>query len=177
LDLPKDPAVQVLDKRDKEALIKVDLRNFKRLRLTALFTGPCQRWALDVGDSSTNDGYGGDAGTRFYDAELELRDGALSVYGSDLLQAAPRHLKTWNKAVAAGDTVTLEIANEEFSFEGPSGPKSMKDKALFALAGQSDPDNGYAVDYDIYIGVNRVISGRPDRKGSGIGRLKVELIP
>ena len=176
LDVPQDKAVQVLDSNKTDALIKVDMRQYRRLRLTAHFTGPSQRWSLDVGDSSTNDGYGGDAGNRFYDAEVEIRDGVLDAYGSDLLGDAPRRMKTWSKAVTQGDTITLEIANEELSFNGPSGPKYLHDKALFALAGQSDPDNGGQVDYDVYVGVNRVISGRADRKGSGVGRLKVELI-
>src|SRR4051812_45913335 len=54
----------------KEAVLKVDLTGCTSARLVAQYEGLPHDWTLNIGDSPTNDGFGGDAGTTDNDAEL-----------------------------------------------------------------------------------------------------------
>ncbi len=55
------------------------------------FSGPSVEWSFNLGDSNTNNGWGGDSMTAINDAEIQILNGNLEVYGSDLLDRYPEY--------------------------------------------------------------------------------------
>lgn len=180
LDLPSE-AVEVTNSQGKTALVHIDMQNHKRLVLDLEFSGPSVDWSFNLGDSNTNNGWGGDSSTAIHDAEIQILNGNLEIYGSDLLDHYPeyppkkRFMKAWKNVVDDdGGTVRIEIADGEVTYIDSEGRRdSYHHPALFALAGQDDPEAG--VNYDLYLGVNRVVAG--GRVGSGLSRVQVRLLP
>lgn len=180
LDLPNE-AAEVIDSHGNTALVHIDMKNHKRLVLDLEFSGPSVEWSFNLGDSNTNNGWGGDSSTAIHDAEIQILNGNLEIYGSDLLDDYPeyppnkRFMKAWANVVDdGGGTVRIEIADGEVTYIDPEGRRdSYLHPALFALAGQDDREAG--VNYDLYLGVNRVVAG--GRVGSGLSRVQVQLLP
>lgn len=135
------------------------------------FGGPSQDWSFNLGDSPSNNGWGGDGGDFSNDAELEIVNGKLDVFGSDDLSGEAKILlRGRDLGIRPGRTVHFEIANGEVRADKDV---HLKHPALFALDGQ--PDREGPVNYDLFIGVNRVVAG--GRFGSGVAAVKVRLLP
>ena len=160
LDLPGRD-VEVLQNQAEQALLKVNMREHRRLKLKLDFDATPSGWSVNLGDSPSNNGYGGDAGQFSNDAEVQLLDEGLSVYGSDLLGEGSHLFKSWAVKIRAGQSMIWEIADGEFVCQGVG---ELRHPALFALAGQ--PDREGQVNYDLFIGLNRVVGG--GRSGSGL---------
>src|SRR6185295_18943356 len=54
----------------KEAVLKINLKDCTKATIWAQWEGLPTAWTLNIGDSPTNDGFGGDAGTTTKDAEM-----------------------------------------------------------------------------------------------------------
>ena len=66
------------------AVVRVDFSGpFNRARLTLEYDKP-KLWTLDVSDSATGDGYGGDNGTTSNMAETQVFNRQLRIYGNSL---------------------------------------------------------------------------------------------
>lgn len=177
LELPEQ-GVEVVRQEGDTAFVHIDMPEHKRLALEIEFSGPSREWSLNLGDSDTNNGWGGDSGTAMHDAELQVYNGSLDVYGSDLLDHDPdygnkvRFMKRWENVAQVGGVLRIEVADGEVTYIDSEGRRdTLRHRGLFALAGQEDPDAG--VNYDLYLGVNRVVNG--GRSGSGVSRVKVSL--
>src|SRR5690242_10735651 len=64
-----------------KAAYKIRMTGYRRLDLFASVCNP-SGWWLHLGDSPTNDGYGGDYGSTDHDAEAHMIDNALFYYSS-----------------------------------------------------------------------------------------------
>lgn len=126
---------------------------------------------VNIGDSATNDGRGGDGGTQERDAELEIVNQQLRVYRSDI--GGSGRLSNHTLALDDGG---LKICVEDESVQWGNPRSQLSDSGLFALNGQADTGGA---NFDIFAGFNRVISGAPGngRVGSGLASVLIFLEP
>jgi len=122
-------------------------------------------WTLNVGDSQSNNGFGGDGGDQSNDAEMQLYGSKLSVFGRD--GTPRRNVLNLTSAVAPG-AFSVEVSNERLVWTGGD----LNSEYLYALAGQ--PDFEGPVNYDVYAGFNRTI-GNGSRRGSGLSSVTITL--
>ena len=175
-------ALHVIEQGYGQALLRLTLdpatTGYDRVRFDVTYAGTPNGWSLNIGDSAGNNGQGGDAGQQSNDAEVQLVDGALAVYGNDdtparEAQAGQRQLFALADAVRGGETLSLEVANERLGINYGGGIEVVDSPYLFALAGQ--PDGSGPVNQEIYAAFNRTIDG--SRSGSGISQVVVTLYP
>ncbi len=133
---------------------------------------PGGTFSVNIGDSATNNGYGGDAGTQSNDAELQIgATGAISVYGNDYSSSSKLDI---NSFVSGPSTVNLTVEDEYLGWDNNNGVAGgLNLPFLYALDGQTD-DEG-SENYDIFAAFNRVISSN-SRLGSGVSGVTVTLI-
>ncbi len=128
-------------------------------------------WTVNIGDSSSNNGYGGDYSTQSNDAEMQVHGTALGVYGKD---GTPSQPLASMSGVAALDTfLTLEIGDERLDWDNRDGEAdTLISPYLYALDGQ--PDSEGPVNYEIFAGFNRTV-GSSYRDGTGVSYVTVIL--
>lgn len=181
LELPPEGGVQLLEQDGESALLHINMEGHKSLYLELEFNGPSLNWSFNLGDSNTNNGWGGDSMTAVNDAEIQILNGNLDVFGSDLLDHYPeyppkqRFMKSWKNVVGNnGGLVKVIVADGQVTYIDPSGAKdTYKHPALFALAGQEDAEAG--VNYDLYLGINRVVLNS-GRGGSGLSAVRLSYL-
>ncbi len=141
---------------------------------------------VNVGDSATNDGGGGDSGTQSNDAELTIgvpvgedaelfddlqifgQDGTSEARGTALIGTATNVVKdTETIQVTAGPKTALSYSNTKFPISN-----TLKSVWLYALQGEADSEG--SMNYDIYAAFNRVIDSNA-RWGSGVSKVSVCL--
>jgi hypothetical protein len=135
-------------------------------------------WTVDICDSQSCNGWGGDAGHTSNAAEVEVVNTSFNAYRNTLHghpDATGEPLSLFGKAVSIteGSTVSLEISDERVGWDFPNEQGELVSDRLFTLNGQI-PTYG-TVDYDIYAAFNRVISGT-SRNGSGAGLVRITLV-
>ncbi|MCB0074024.1 MAG: VWA domain-containing protein, partial [Caldilineaceae bacterium] len=144
---------------------------FTRARFEIRYDQAAVGYSVNIGDSISNDGDGGDARDQSNDAELQILDNTVSVFASDYLVESrqDRLLAEWRGGIAVDpSTYVFEIADGSVRFEGFGDVES---PYLFALDGQSDREG--PVNFDIYATFNRNITG--DRLGVGVRNVTVTL--
>ena len=161
------------------------------------FDKPVSEFVLDIGDSPTNNGYGGDAGTTFHEAETMILREKLEVYTASRKPglATVDKLLSVDLPPLAGHFLDLEVCDQTLSV---SLPNSATGKALswklntrvsgllYDLHPQESPEGHPAPkrrDAGIFASFNRVIhdkSGTPnpaDRTGTGVKAVEIRLSP
>ncbi|SHJ42559.1 hypothetical protein SAMN02745163_01935 [Clostridium cavendishii DSM 21758] len=130
---------------------------------------------VDIGDSSTNDGYGGDSGTQSNDSELQIENGTLNIYASDAGQR--QLLFSEPNCAPANGKIRIEISNNTVTYFNYTTKvsKTWTSPYIFALNGQADSEG--PVNYKIYAGINRVVNEYSNRTGVGVTNTKVTFIP
>jgi len=161
------------------------------------FEGEPAGLSVNIGDSPTNDGHGGDADTTRFDAELMVQgDGLLSIFGSDRHGAPVGSEQILGLASLpfADRVVELEVCDQSirFAIEAADGEKGISGLLNEASSGDllaiRRPDvaagaSGEAgADARIFAAFNRVIhrrTGRPaqNRFGTGVRRVEISLTP
>ena len=108
---------------------------------------------------------GGDGNDLKYDAEADGQGHNINVYGNDHCKPVSK-LFPFNNAIAPNvNHVTIWIGNEYIRVTNDAGfDKHVCSDCLYALNGQPDA----TVNLDIYVALNRVVSGRKDRDGVGV---------
>jgi len=131
---------------------------------------PCG-WTVNLGDSPTNDGFGGDAGSTVHNAEIQIKDENLSVYNASGNAALVSNLATAHLALT-DSALKLVVKNQFISWGNPYTfmTSTAASSLLFAIP---DPTVAAADQSAVYLGLNRVITGRPDRVGYGARRVLV----
>jgi len=135
---------------------------------------------VDIGDSPTVDGFGGDAGTTPKAAEVHLEDRSLSVY-SDLVHHTVDNLLGLELPDLGGRVLELRVCDQFLGF-GITGA------AHGGLRGEMHAVNSQRLftvteeDHSLWAAFNRVIhvrGGRPaqGRSGSGVRRVEIYLTP
>lgn len=135
------------------------------------YEGLPSAWTVDLGDSPTNDGFAGDAGTTDNDAELWVLDENLSVANGGALAVVNNPLVLQHLALT-DSSMKFAVKNQFVSWGGPYGlAQSPASKFLFAIP---DPTVPAADQRAIYLGLNRVIAGTY-RSGCGARRVLVSF--
>ena len=160
-----------------QTLMKLNLdRNdsgFRRAIFDVAYGSNPTGWTVNIGDSDTNDGFGGDYATQSNDAELEVQNGLFSIYGKDGTPSQP----LFRTAGFEDDFTfaTFEISDQKVVYDNHDGiAGSLTSTYLYALNGQADSEG--PVNYDLFAAFNRVIAG-DYRSGTGVREVTIKLLP
>lgn len=128
-------------------------------------------WTVHIADSPTNDGYGGDAGTTLYNAELWINQQILWVASNRTPGGNDNELAQENLVLNYG-ALKFVVKDQHISWGPPYNVlETPHSKKLFALPDPSNPAEGYS----IYLGLNRVVANDPVRQGCGLQRALVTI--
>lgn len=159
-------------------VVKVDLTGLAGLRVRATYGAPPRGLSLNVGDSSTNNGFAGDGCTQSRDAETHVSDGNLLIFGNDhtlprMTKDGHRQLRLVEGLVGAGTELVLTVRDESLEWAIPALDRrdALLSPALFALGGQEDTEG--PPNADVFVAANRCIAG-DYRSGSGLVKLVLE---
>ncbi len=132
------------------------------------YEGLPSAWSFNIGDSSTNDGFAGDAGTTEHDAELWILNENLSLANGGSIINNPQVFQN----LSLTDSVMKFVVKNQFvSWGQPYGfAQAPATQDLFAIPDTSVPA---ADQRAIYLGLNRVIVNRADRTGCGARRVLI----
>lgn len=137
--------------------------------------GTVAGWSLNIGDSPTNDGYGGDSASNSNDAELQILNNTLSVYASDYGQSKLIRSEPGIVPTTSSRNIRFKISNNKVEYwknKDQSTKKTVTNSNLFAFDGRNDAEG--PEDYKLYLGINRVIGGTA-RTGTGIRLVDIYL--
>jgi hypothetical protein len=137
---------------------------------TAYFTveyeGTPWGWTVNLGDSPTNDGYGGNSGGAEHAAEIQVLNQQLTVYNDPKIPGQVDSMLNQQVSLTNG-SLKFGIADEILAVGQPRTILATPvTKTLFQIPDSNLASNDPARSL-IYAGFNRVVSGRPDRYGCG----------
>lgn len=156
-----------------QAWLKATLGYGQRAVFTVRYDAVPSGWTVDIGDSSTNNGWAGDAGTQRNDAEMQVAGRSFTVYGRDGTPVQPL-FNFDNPGLGPGSVGTFDVSDQKLCWNLPGTDGCLNSSYLYALNGQPDSEPG-GVNFDIYAGFNRVISGPGSRVGSGVTSVTVQI--
>lgn len=138
------------------------------------YQGTPSGWTVNIGDSPTNNGFGGDSsGSPDSEAEAQVLDQALSVYNSFNPSIDPPGMvdRIFHQELALTNGAAKFVVCDQFlSYGQPYGVlQTPVIKRLYALP---DPAISNSL---IYAGFNRVVSGPGSRIGQGARRVTISL--
>jgi len=139
---------------------------YKQANFVVEYEGIPEGYSLNIGDSPTNDGWSGDAGTASC-AELQIGTQTLKVYGKAYGPGQCHTYGTQNYVLQDG-ALKIVIRDKFVSVGQPYMP--MQDAELYQL-----PDVGRPDGFKIYAAFNSVVSQRQDRVGKGLRRVMITL--
>lgn len=172
------PAIRfIVGPGDKKVVIGINLDPAKTSFTEATFSVEYRKravgWTVNVGDSISNNGFAGDGANQSNDAEVQILDNTLSVYGSDHVPPEVRLLLKYAPLVEGKHaSIVLTVKNQFLSFSHGGQKSELSSQYLYALEGQHDEEG--PLNYDIYAAFNRTIASA-DRSGSGVSKIIVEL--
>ncbi|XP_059143797.1 uncharacterized protein LOC131931107 [Physella acuta] len=145
----------------------------RRRVLIDLFFGQTYGWLFNLGDSISNHGYGFDLGNQSNNAEVVGVFDSLRGYKNDYtdLYEAFYELNVFSTRLTliAGDGHLVWLSDLNY-FNYYYSPY------YFALNGQADEKG--PVNYDLYLGINRVISSEyPYNVGRGLCKVGIKFLP
>ncbi len=153
----------------KEAVLKINLAGCTKATLLGEWEGVPKDWTLNIGDSPTNDGFAGDAGTTANDAELWILQESMAIADKG---SAPNNPIFKQDLSLTDSSLKFVVKNQFISWGQPYGfLQTPSTKQLFAFPDNSNPAEGS----NFYAGLNRVISGPGTRHGCGLRRMLVIL--
>lgn len=151
------------------ALVRLDFGSFDNFSLTADI---CQHsgWVLNIGDSFSNDGGGGDLQNFSNDSEIDVFERQLRVFGDDtppkneLLLIQPNFL--WSPEDCGSTTIGISRTPDAgvISAQGNVVIPSFSSDRLFRIGA---PDTEGQPDAIVWVGLNRTIASTV-RRGQGV---------
>lgn len=156
----------------KRAVLKLNLNGCTQANVLVEYEGLPKGWTVNLGDSPTNDGFAGDAGTTKNNAELWIFNELLAAANaSDDPAAIDNPLVRQDLSLTDG-ALKFVVRNQFVSWGQPLSVIQMPaTKRWFAI-----PDTAVAAEASfVYLGLNEVITGRPDRHGCGARRVLITL--
>jgi Ca2+-binding RTX toxin-like protein len=160
-----------------ETLVKIDFQGLTSAKFIVDYGTTPSGWTVNIGDSVSNNGFGGDGGDQNNDAEMQIVNGNMAVFGNDYNTPPGAQILQGNvpNFVSNGSRVELEVSNQKLAWNNNNGlQNSLNSPYLYALAGQ--PDATGTVNSDIYASFNRIIDGSY-RVGSGARKVTIILDP
>lgn len=154
-------------------VLEVDMTNWSQMQVQGNAKAS-KLYTFHIGDSPTNDGWAGDAGTTQYDAEMFLYDNSLLAYRNDF--GGSSHIASLANAIPGGSgSFCTVVGDQEMVWYGtPAGSNQST-----SYIGLSDPNlfKPHMGDKKLYVGINRTV-GSASRVGSAIGSVvRVSLLP
>ncbi len=150
------------------ACVRIDLgREFKQANIVVEYEGVPEGYTLNVGDSPTNDGWSGDAGTAAC-AELQVGAQTMKVWGKPYGSTPACHVFGTQNYVLEDGSLKVVVRDKFVSVGQPYFP--MQDPELYQLPDASSKDGSA-----IYAAFNSVIRERSDRFGKGLRRVMITL--
>ncbi len=154
----------------------VRINNVKQVTFFITYGAAPFGMSVNIGDSATNNGFGGDGATQSNDAEMQIGDPAnqslfstMRVWGRD--GSNPPLLGQVSNVVQPRKAVKLVVSNERLRYSsGELIGGIFQSSFLYALNGQ--PDTEGPVNYDIYAAFNRSI-GTSSRWGRGVTEVRI----
>jgi hypothetical protein len=163
------------------------------------YDAPSYFFSVNIGDSPTNDGYGGDAGTTLDAAEMQIMSSHLAVFTSGRPRGGTSPIELLYESdlpPLTGRSIELEVCDQTLGFTLPAGkgnPEPLRWRLqtvnlglLYSLA--RAPERGSPEDArtpgnnQIYAAFNRVVhikdgAASHNRVGSGVKRVEISLSP
>ena len=155
----------------------VNMANYRTMIVEAPLDKVSQ-WGLHVGNSRTNDGYGGDAGTTWHDSEFFTFGSGAALYSDDFGGSAVVASLASVIDLNSDDSYTV-VCDGYLGFETNSlAYTDYSSPTIFQIDGdESDPGSSTGLnDQMLWLGLNRTI-GSASRVGQGTSYVKVHLIP
>ncbi len=133
--------------------------------ITAEYEGTPYGWTVDIGDSATDNGYGGNSGGPEHAAEVQVVDQWLSVYNDPKIPGQVDNLLT--KAMAlTGGSLKFEIANQTLSVGAPA--EVLATPVTQTLFWIPDPLATGTEVWSIHAAFNHVVDAGTNRSGCGV---------
>lgn len=167
-----------IDWANSRAVMKIEMANHQALEMKIEVNNPGGDWLLNIGNSPSNNGAGGDGRDFSNDSELDITgdgDWKLSVYGNDYSIGAgiPRPLLRVQDFLGANavNIVRVKIGDKRLWIKSePSGNEAvLLDNEYISRLGASDSECN-CVDYQYYAAFNRTI-GDSRRTGNGVTKV------
>ena len=136
-------------------------------------------WWLNLGNSPTNNGAGGDAGTFSHDSELVMYNKDLSIWGNDIdYQKCPTVAHPYVKIrnFADSNTYVLQVHDGYISIKEQGGSNNVvtlpsckpTEPCVFAC-GRQRPDKEHGTNDSLYfLGLNHVVNPTTPRTGGSV---------
>jgi len=154
-----------------EAHVDISLKpgsdgNARTAYVTAEYEGTPYGWTIDIGDSSTNNGYGGNSGGPEHAAEVQVAGQMLSVYNDPKIPGEVDNILNRELSLTNG-TVKFAIADQTLAVGSPREVLATPvTRTMFAI-----PDSDASTDsekWSIHAAFNHVVDPSTDRSGCGV---------
>ena len=96
----------------------VTLASNKRAIFNVTYGQAPTGWTVNIGDSPTNNGASGDAATQSRDAEMQIRDQSMAVFGNDHTVGSKTLTQLNSLGLTGGSQVSLTVDNERLDWSG-----------------------------------------------------------
>ncbi len=162
-----------------ETVLKLDFSgNLDIAKVVVEYDATPTGWTVNIGDSVSNNGWGGDGGHTSNAAEMQILGTKIDAYTNilpgyqNVTDDGRLHLLAVPNIVSGDDSkVVLEIGDEHLGWDNLQGINGSIDSPyLYTLNGQSTLYGD--INYDVYASFNRVISTN-GRIGSGASKVKI----
>ncbi len=155
----------------KMAVVRIDIPEAcSQANVLVEYEGQPEGWTVNLGDSPSNDGFGGDAGDTDADAELQILDDILAVYNASGSDNTVDRLASLDLRLNEG-AIRLTVGDQTVGWGQPYGVLETPDLGrLFSIPDPEEEGEGRS----IYLGVNRTIADA-DRKGCGARRVLISF--
>jgi hypothetical protein len=146
--------------------LKINMSEFKQANFVLEYEGVPEGHTVDIGDSPTNDGWGGDAGSASC-AEVHIVSQNVLIYGKAY---APGHVHQFAALHDSLEDGALKVVVRD-KFVSVGQPHfQVQNAEMFQLPDGTNPDRS-----TIYAAFNSVITQRKDRYGKGLRRVMITL--
>jgi hypothetical protein len=158
--------------------VKVDLTGFTRACFTLDYEGTPVGWTLNVGDDSTNDGFGGGGpGLSSSVAELQILEEIMAMFSIALGPGAVDQLATQRLRLTDG-SFKICVGDDLVTWGNPAGALTTTNSKVGFQIPDLAPATGFSPagngNREIFAGFNRVVSGTA-RNGVGLARVVITL--
>ncbi|MCO4773628.1 MAG: hypothetical protein KDA24_26585 [Deltaproteobacteria bacterium] len=161
-------------------VLRADMANWTAMVATADVDLPpamSDNWALNIGNSPSNNGWGGDGSEFANDTEVQLWNNGVQVIQNDfgVNVGEPQILAGFGPATdLSGDLVEATVCDGYFAWDSSTSTGDVTDPHLFQIDGDEADFQASANDYSndtyLWIGVGRTI-GWAGRNGTGVQTL------
>ena len=158
--------------------VKVNLTGFTRACFTLDYEGTPVGWTLNIGDDSTNDGFGGGGpGLSSSVAEVQILEEVLAMFSIALGPGAVDQLVSERLRLFDG-AFKVCVSDDLVTWGNPAGAINTANSKIGFQIPDNAPATGFSAagngNRDIFAGFNRVVNGTA-RNGVGLSRVLITL--